>query len=316
MILLDIEIANDSGWMKEEDFLLYLKHFHDHAKPTAEKPAVLILDNHVSHLFVPAIDFCRDNNVTLLSIPPHSSHELQPLDRVMFGPFKTYVNRQCHAWTRECHPGKSMSIYDIPAIVGTALPKATMPANIIEAFRCTGIWPTNEDVFTDADFAPSELTERAFAPVATAPAATAPATTATVPAPVATVPAPVATAPATAATAPPLQQLSRLLQQLSPALAATVPAPVATVPVPVATVPAPVATVPAPVATALAATVPAPTATIAAPAATVPAPVATVPAPVATVPAPVATVPAPAVTIRDLVPPFAGPVSHQPQFMP
>ena len=101
-------IANGSGWMKEEDFLLHLKHFHDHAKPTAEKPAVLILDNHVSHLFVPAIDFCRDNNVTLLSISPHSSHKLQPLDRVIFGPFKTYVNRQRHAWTRE-HPGKSMS---------------------------------------------------------------------------------------------------------------------------------------------------------------------------------------------------------------
>ena len=49
-------IANGSGWTKEEDFLHYLKHFHDHAKPTAEKPGQ-ILDNHVSHLFVPAIDF-------------------------------------------------------------------------------------------------------------------------------------------------------------------------------------------------------------------------------------------------------------------
>ena len=186
--------------MKEEDFLHYLNHFHDHAKPTAEKP-VLILDNHVSHLFVPAIDFCRDNNVTLLSIPPHSSHKLQPLDQVIYGPFKTYVNRQCHAWTRE-HPVKSMSIYDIPAIVGTALPKPTMPANIIEAFRCTGIWPLNEDVFTDADFSPSELTERAFAPASTNPAHAA------------TIHAPAATVPAATVLSLFLQHLSLPLQQL------------------------------------------------------------------------------------------------------
>ena len=153
-----VGIANGSGWMTEEDFLAYIKHFANFAKPTAENPVLIILDNHVSHLYLPVIDFCRENYITLLSLPPHSSHKLQPLDRVIFGPFKTYFNNRSHAWSKE-NPGKSMTIYDVPAIVGETLPRAMLSAHVIQAFNCTGIWPVNKDIFTDADFAPSQLTE-------------------------------------------------------------------------------------------------------------------------------------------------------------
>ncbi|KAK3762513.1 hypothetical protein RRG08_017235 [Elysia crispata] len=110
-----------------------------------------------------AIDLCREHNITLLSLPPHCSHKLQPLDRVVYGPLKTYVTSRCHAWTRE-NPGKSLSIYDIPGIAGSELPRATTQHNLIESFRCTGIWPMNRHVFTDRDFAASLVTERPLIP--------------------------------------------------------------------------------------------------------------------------------------------------------
>jgi hypothetical protein len=38
--------SNPSGWMTEQLFVAFLKHFHNHVKSTKEKPCLLLLDNH------------------------------------------------------------------------------------------------------------------------------------------------------------------------------------------------------------------------------------------------------------------------------
>ena len=92
-------------------------------------------------------------------IPPHTSHKLQPLDRGVFGPFKKVVNTACDGWILS-HPGKVMTIYDIPAIIGLALPLAATPKNIVSSFSCTGIFPLNREIFSELDFSPSVITEQ------------------------------------------------------------------------------------------------------------------------------------------------------------
>ena len=72
--------ANPTGWMKAEHFLNFVKHFVYHVKPSKE-PVVLLLDNHDSHLSILALDYYKQNGVTVLSFPPHCSHKLKPLDR-------------------------------------------------------------------------------------------------------------------------------------------------------------------------------------------------------------------------------------------
>ena len=44
--------AKPSGWMTEEIFVLHLKHFVKFARCTKERPCLLILNNHVSHLSI------------------------------------------------------------------------------------------------------------------------------------------------------------------------------------------------------------------------------------------------------------------------
>lgn len=70
-----------SGWMQTDIFLKWFDHFVNHARPSAEAPVLLILDGHSTHTKI--IDFiyrARQNHTTVVCLPPHCSHKLQPLD--------------------------------------------------------------------------------------------------------------------------------------------------------------------------------------------------------------------------------------------
>ncbi|XP_041453264.1 uncharacterized protein LOC121406317 [Lytechinus variegatus] len=151
--------ANPSGWMKEDDFLKFLKHFQEVTRCTKDHPVLLLLDNHESHVALSVINFCRDHGIVLVSFPPHCSHKLQPLDRSVFGPFKKFVNEASDGWMKS-HPGKTMTIYDIPAIVKEALPRAATATNIPKGFQCTGIAPFDRNIFDESEFLPNYVTDR------------------------------------------------------------------------------------------------------------------------------------------------------------
>ena len=57
--------------------------------------------------------------VVLLTIPPYTSHKLQPLDKAMYGPFKSSHNRSMDNWMRS-NPGKTITIHEIPGLVNEA----------------------------------------------------------------------------------------------------------------------------------------------------------------------------------------------------
>ena len=151
--------ANKSGWMTENEFVVFMKHFVNHSRCTVERPVLLLLDNHGSHLSIEGIQLAKDSGVVMLSFPPHCSHRLQPLDRSAYGPFKRFISTAQDSWMRN-HPGKCMTIYDIPILVAEALPKAVSPTNILSGFRACGIFPFNNEVFTESDYAPSLPTDR------------------------------------------------------------------------------------------------------------------------------------------------------------
>lgn len=154
-----IGVGNSSGWMQDKEFVIFLRHFQKHTNSSLSHKVLLLLDNHASHITIDALDFCRSNGIVMLSLPPHCSHKLQPLDRSVYGPFKKAVNSACDAWIRN-HPGKPMTIYDIPGITATALPLALTQNNIQAGFKCTGVFPFNRQIFSETDFGPSFVTDR------------------------------------------------------------------------------------------------------------------------------------------------------------
>lgn len=153
--------ANPSGWMKGEQFLKYLAHFKRYARPSLESPALLILDNHESHMTIAGLDFCKENGIIVLSLPPHTSHKLQPLDRTVFGPIKKFFNAACDNWMRlPENAARTITMHDIPGIAREPIQKGASISNIQSGFRVTGICPLNENIFTEIDFLPSKITDR------------------------------------------------------------------------------------------------------------------------------------------------------------
>lgn len=95
----------------------------------------------------------------MLTIHPHTSHRLQPLDKSVYGSFKSSYSRAIDGWLRS-NPGKMVTIYEIPSLVTEAQLSAMTQRNILSGFQSTGIFPFNRGLFTDADFAPANPTDR------------------------------------------------------------------------------------------------------------------------------------------------------------
>lgn len=128
--------SNPSGWMNAPHFYDYLVFFKEHTGASIDNPVLLILDNHESHLSIKGLDYCKENGIIVLSLPPHCSHKQQPLDRSVFQPFKQLVNTACDNWISE---KKTLTIYDIPDIVRLTLGRAASHENIVSGFVCTGM---------------------------------------------------------------------------------------------------------------------------------------------------------------------------------
>ena len=141
-----------------------MKHFVSHVRPSNKDKVLLLLDNHHSHVTLETIDYAKEHGIVLLSFPPHCSHKLQPLDTAVYGPFKRYYNSACDCWMKE-NRGKTMTINDIPDMVGKAFPRAFTPVNIQSGFKVAGIFPFDGDIFSDLEFLPSDVTDR-FVPSA------------------------------------------------------------------------------------------------------------------------------------------------------
>ena len=151
--------AYPSGWMTCENFVGYLKHFIKHSKCSITQQVLLIIDNHESHTSIEALDLCKANGVTLLTIPPHCSHEMQPLDVSVYGPLKKFYNDACTSWMHS-NAAIPMTIYNIAQCFGEAYPSAFTPRNILSGFRATGIWPFNRHVFDSDRYIAADVTDR------------------------------------------------------------------------------------------------------------------------------------------------------------
>ena len=74
----------ESGYVDSELFIKWMEN-------VPERPIILFIDGHKSHVNLDVVDRARNNDVILFCLPPHITHALQPLDVAVFKSFKNHL---------------------------------------------------------------------------------------------------------------------------------------------------------------------------------------------------------------------------------
>ena len=151
-----VGFATQNGWMTSKMFLDVVTHIRRFTLASRENPILLMLDNHDFHLSFNVIELAREDDIHIVTFPPHCSHKLQPLDISVYGPLKTAYKKGLNEWNIS-NSGKRVTIYDLPTIFNKSyFPSFTM-ANIKTRFQKTGTFPVNSMIFPDSEFVGSTV---------------------------------------------------------------------------------------------------------------------------------------------------------------
>jgi hypothetical protein len=82
---------SESGYSNDELALEYIYHF-DRQSRKSQRGAhrILLCDGYKSHFTREILEFCEKRRIHVFALPPHTSHILQPLDVVLFQPYKHF----------------------------------------------------------------------------------------------------------------------------------------------------------------------------------------------------------------------------------
>lgn len=130
-----------NGWMNDE---IGERWFEDVflMECGKERPQLLILDGHSSHESLSIIELAIQNNIHILSLPPHTTHALQPLDRCVFGPLNNAYNTACSDFLNQ-NPLNAINKWSFPGVLAAAWKTALTKVNIQAGFKSCGIYPFN-----------------------------------------------------------------------------------------------------------------------------------------------------------------------------
>ena len=94
--------CQENGWINSDLFIKWFDHFVATVSPSVDNKVLLILDGHASHTQnIDAVVRARDKGVIMLSLPPHCTHRLQPLDICFFKPLSTFYSQCIDSWMRD-----------------------------------------------------------------------------------------------------------------------------------------------------------------------------------------------------------------------
>ena len=131
------------GWVDSELFRGWLsEHFLAHA--VGARPLLLLLDGHSSHYQPELISFAREFGIIIFYLPPHTTHESQPLDASVFKSLKQNWQNACHNFIQS-NPSMSITKCRFSGLFNEAWGKTMSPATICSGFRRCGVYPLNPD---------------------------------------------------------------------------------------------------------------------------------------------------------------------------
>ncbi|KNG44751.1 plasma membrane calcium-transporting atpase 2 [Stemphylium lycopersici] len=136
--------VSDNGWTTNQLGVEWVKHFNQHtATRTAGVYRLLILDGHSSHATPEFDQYCAENKIITLCMPPHTSHLLQPLDVSCFSPPKRAYGREIEKLA--CQGVYHIDKIDFLTVYQQIRLTVFTQQNIQAGFKATGLVPPCPD---------------------------------------------------------------------------------------------------------------------------------------------------------------------------
>ncbi|XP_063241227.1 uncharacterized protein LOC134541602 [Bacillus rossius redtenbacheri] len=154
-------IMTESGWINEEAFVKWLHHFQ---KFRVAGRCLIVLDGHSSHKSIQALEFCEKNLISIICLPSHTTHRLQPLDRSFFKPLKTFYNETCNKFVQQHGGERKITKFNFGGIFRIAWSQAATSRIAESGFASTGIYPLNKDAVQNHEYLPSSACEQVSMP--------------------------------------------------------------------------------------------------------------------------------------------------------
>lgn len=156
--------VSDNGWITKDIFFEWAKSFVLQLPRPDNRPHILFLDGHSSHVYnLDFIDLMKSNNVYPFMFPAHTTHSLQPADKSFFKSLKNnWTNEGIEAVRRT--GGRNLGKPGFFAVFTPAWTKSCSVEIAQSGFRATGIFPLNRDIIPDSAYAPSATSERVETP--------------------------------------------------------------------------------------------------------------------------------------------------------
>ena len=144
---------SESGWIDSELFMVWMKKvFRRYCG--SQRPVLLFVDGHASHITIDVIDLARENQIILFCLPPHTTHALQPLDVSVFKSLKSHFGKAVHALSF-AKKDFVVSKREFARVVKTPFEKAFSMSNIKAGFKKCGIHPFDPNAVDQSKILPS-----------------------------------------------------------------------------------------------------------------------------------------------------------------
>ena len=129
---------SSNGWMDTELFKYW---FMDHLLKyvPSSRPPLLLMDEHSSHYCPEMIRAAAAEGVVLFTLPTHTTHFCQPLDKGPLAPLKLEWRKTVHQFVAS-NPGRTVTRYDFSALFAETWFKAmTMKEHPSRSKRCMSV---------------------------------------------------------------------------------------------------------------------------------------------------------------------------------
>jgi DDE superfamily endonuclease len=144
-ILIDM---SKTGYSNDELAFESIKHFDRFSTRRQQKIyRLLLMDGYESHCTYEFLEYCETRNIIPFCFPPHSTHLMQPLDVVVFQPYKHWHQKAVNETTRTGY--QKYNKVEFLASINSIRKKTFKRSTIISAWRATNLIPHNPQVILD-----------------------------------------------------------------------------------------------------------------------------------------------------------------------